>query len=64
MSRDCIINQGLSHHPRKDPDKMTAILPDQILFSNQTKESFVHKRGSLKGVSRPFTPQKGLSQAP
>jgi hypothetical protein len=62
VSRDRIINQRLSHHPCEDPDEVTAILPNKILFSNQPKESLVHERGSLKRMSCSFAPEKFLGQ--
>src|SRR5262249_22602635 len=45
-----------------DSDKVTAILPDEVLLANQAKKSFMDERCSLKSMSGPFAPQKGLSQ--
>ena len=62
MSRDRVVSQRLSHHPREDSDKVTTILPDKILLANQAKESLMHERRPLKRMSGPFAPQKGLGQ--
>src|SRR5205823_10807430 len=62
VSRDRVVSQRLSHDPREDSDKMTAILPDKILLANEAKESLVHERGPLKSMSGPFAPQKSLGQ--
>src|SRR5512133_4011291 len=62
VSRDRVVSQRLSHHPREDSDKVTTILPDKILFANQAKESLMHERGPLKSMSGPFASQKGLGQ--
>jgi hypothetical protein len=62
VSRDRVVSQRLSHHPREDSNKVTAILPDKILLANQPKESLMHQRSPLKSMSSPFTPQKGLGQ--
>jgi hypothetical protein len=63
VSRDRVVSECLSHHPREDSDKVTPILPDKILLADQAKESLMHERGALKSMSGPFPPQKGLSQA-
>jgi hypothetical protein len=52
----------LSHHTREDSDKVTAILPDKILFANQAKESLVHEGRPLKSMSGPFAAQKCFGQ--
>ncbi len=62
VSRDRVISQRLSHHPREDSDKVTTILPDKILLANQAKKSLMDERRPLKRMSGPFAPQKGLGQ--
>src|SRR6266404_1460537 len=62
MSRDRVVSQRLPHHPREDSDKVTTILPDKILLTNQAKESLMHQCSPLKSMSGPFAPQKGLGQ--
>src|SRR5204863_4150574 len=62
VSRDRVVSQSLSHHPREDSDKVTTILPDQVLLANQAKESLMHECGPLKCMSGPFASQKGFGQ--
>jgi hypothetical protein len=62
VSRDRVVSQRLSHHPREDSDKVTTILPDKILLANQAKESLMHERSPLKSMSGSFSPEKVLGQ--
>src|SRR5262249_41891382 len=42
VSRDRVVSQRLSHHPRQDSDKVTTILTNKTVFNNQAKESLMH----------------------
>jgi hypothetical protein len=59
-----VINQNPSHHLRRHPEEVCAVLPVDLILTGQSKEGLVNKRRWLQRVIGAFGTQVMVGQAP